>query len=121
MSPCCADTAFYAAPLPREEGVCGLVTEASPTQAVVLRDSSSNLGSFITCTMAAFGPVSSKVADVQLSHGSVTVPGGDLRAAGAKARLLWGEEEDGSIEGTEDDRDEFEMCAHAQIVLAPEY
>lgn len=56
----------------------------------VERRSSPNLGSFIAYTMAAFGPVSSEVAGVQLSHGSVTVPGGDLRAAGAKARLLWG-------------------------------
>lgn len=30
--------------------------------------------------MAEFGPMSSEVADVQLSHDSVTVPGGDLRA-----------------------------------------
>lgn len=30
--------------------------------------------------MAESGPVSSEVADVQLSHGSVPVPGDDLRA-----------------------------------------
>lgn len=63
--------------------------------------SSSNLGSFISYTMAEFGPVSSKVADVQLSHDSVTVPGGDLRARSEpKPVSSGGEGEHGSIEGT---------------------
>lgn len=61
----------------------------------------SDLGSFISYTMAEFGPVSSKVADVQLSHDSVTVPGGDLRAhSEPKPVSSGGEGEHGSIEGT---------------------
>lgn len=51
--------------------------------------------------MAEFGPVSSEVADVQLSHDSVTVPGGDLRARSEpKPVSSGGEGEDCSIEGT---------------------
>lgn len=51
--------------------------------------------------MAEFGPVSSEVADVQLSHDSVTVPGGDLRARSEpKPVSSGGEGEDYSIGGT---------------------
>lgn len=40
--------------------------------------------------MAEFGPVSSEVAGVQLSHDSVTVPGGDLRACSEPKPVSWG-------------------------------
>lgn len=51
--------------------------------------------------MAEFGPVSSEVADVQLSHDSVTVPGGDLRTCSEpKPVSSRGEGEDCSIGGT---------------------
>lgn len=40
--------------------------------------------------MAEFGPVSSEVAGVQLSHDSVTVPGGDLRACSEPKPDSWG-------------------------------
>lgn len=51
--------------------------------------------------MAESGPVSSEVADVQLSHDSVTVPDGDLRARSEpKPVSSGGEGEDCSIEGT---------------------
>lgn len=53
--------------------------------------------------MAEFGPVSLEVAGVQLSHDSVTVPGGDLRACSEPKPVSWREGEEGedySIEGT---------------------
>ena len=59
------------------------------------------MGSFSAYTRAEFGPVSSEVADVQLSHDFVPVPGGDLRAhSEPKPVSSGGEGEDCSIEGT---------------------
>lgn len=66
--------------------------------------------------MAEFGPVSSEVADVQLSHDSVTVPGGDLSACSEpKPVSSGGEGEDCSIEGTTRTIQTSLRCAHTHI------
>lgn len=107
---------------PKEEGACGLVTEASPRQAVVLRDAplqtwgvSSHtpwlrLAPCLQKWLVFNFPMALSLCQVVISEQLEPKPGSS-----------GGEGEDGSIEGTEDDTDEFEMCARARTVLAPEY
>lgn len=102
----------------RKRELCNLVTlgQTNSRQIVVARDTLfETWGVSLLMPWLNLAPHLSEVAGVQLSHDSVTVPGGDLRACSEPKPVSgrWGEGEDYSIEGTAMMIQTSLKCVHA--------